>query len=142
MIADGVHLCPETISLCWRCNPGGLILVSDSTEALGLPSGKYKLGTREIEVNNEHVYIAGTQTIAGSTLRLDQAVRRLRKITECSIVEALEAVSLKPAQLIHVYPAKGTLEVGADADFLILSNDLNIKASYIGGELYEAPDHL
>jgi N-acetylglucosamine-6-phosphate deacetylase len=137
LIADGIHLCSETISLCWRCNPEGLILVTDSTAALGLPSGTYKLGTMEIEVSNGCVHLAGSKTIAGSALSLDQAVRHLRAVTECSVVQALEAASLKPAELLHLYPAKGTLEVGADADFLILTTDLYVKAAYLGGELYE-----
>ncbi|MBS3904009.1 MAG: N-acetylglucosamine-6-phosphate deacetylase [Simkania sp.] len=139
LIADGIHLSPETLSLCWRCNPDGLILVSDSSEALGLPNGNYRLGTMDIEVTDGKVYLAGTQTIAASTLSLDQAVRHLCSMTNCSVVQALEAASLKPAQLIHAYPSKGTLDVGADADFVILTPDLHVKASYIGGELYKTP---
>lgn len=135
VIVDGVHLYPETVSLCWCCNSDGMILVTDAMEALGLPNGKYQLGTMEVEVNNGEAYLAGTRTIAGSSLSLDQAVRHLRAITNCSTVQALEAASLKPAQLIGVYPSKGSLEVGADADFLLLDDDLYIQASYIGGEL-------
>lgn len=142
LIADGVHLSPETLSLCWRCNPEGLVLISDATEALGLPSGKYQLGTMGIEVENERVYLVGTKTIAGSALSLDKAVRRLRAVTRCSIAQALEAASLKPAKLIQIYPSKGTLETGADADFLILTDELYIRATYIGGELYEEPKDL
>ncbi len=137
LIADGVHLSPQTISLCWRCNPEGLILISDSIEALGLSNGKYKLGTMAIEVDDGRVYLAGTQTIAGSTLRLDQAVRYLLSTTQCSVVQALEAASLKPAQLIRAYPSKGTLDVGADADFVVLTDDLFVKMVYIAGDLYE-----
>ena len=135
LIADGIHICPETISLCYRCNPKGLILVTDATAALGLSDGKYQLATMSIEVQDRKVYLAGTQTLAGSTLSLDEAVRRLRSVTQCSIVEALEAASLKPAQLIDAYPAKGSLEIGGDADFLILDDDLYVQATYVNGEL-------
>ncbi len=135
LIVDGVHLSPEAVLLCWRCNPQGLILISDATEALGLPDGNYQLGTLEIESRAGQIYLAGTRTIAGSCLDLAKAVRMFRAITQCSIAEALEAASLKPAQLIGIYPAKGTLETGADADFIVLSDELAVLSTYIGGEL-------
>lgn len=135
LIVDGVHLCSETIRLCWRCNPNGLILISDATEALGLPDGKYKLGTLEIDAYNDHLYLSGTSTIGGSNLNLNKAVRLLHSITQCSQVEALEAASLQPAKFIKIYPQKGTLEVGADADFIILSEALEVESTYVGGEL-------
>jgi N-acetylglucosamine-6-phosphate deacetylase len=141
LILDGVHLSPESVRLCWYCNPNGLILISDATEALGLPEGNYKLGTLDIEVQGDQVCLRGTQTIAGSNLNLSKAVRRLHSITQCSKAEALSAASLKPAQLIHAYPKKGTLEIGADADFIILSEELEVEATYVGGELAWKP-HL
>lgn len=135
LILDGIHLCPESVLLCWHCNPKGLILISDATEALGLPEGHYKLGTLDIEVHGERVCLSGTSTIAGSNLNLSKAVRLLHSITKCSKAEALSAASARPAKLIQVYPQKGTLEVGADADFIILSDDLEVEATYLGGEL-------
>lgn len=34
---------------------------------------------------------------------------------------------------------KGTLDYGTDADFLLLDDDLNVTATYVGGEcVYEA----
>jgi len=136
LIVDGVHLCPESILLCWRCNPDGLILVSDATEALGLPAGSYKLGSQDVEAEEERgVYISGTKTIAGSNLNLSKAVRLLCAITKCSKADALEAASLKPAKLIQAYPAKGTLAIGADADFVILSDELEVESTYVDGEL-------
>jgi N-acetylglucosamine-6-phosphate deacetylase len=135
LILDGIHLSRESVLLCWYCNPSGLILISDATEALGLPEGNYKLGTLDIEVHGEQIYLAGTRTIAGSNLNLSKAVRMLHAITGCSKAEALSAASLKPAQLIQAYPNKGTLAVGADADFILLSDELEVEATYVGGEL-------
>ena len=135
LIVDQVHLSAESIVLCWRCNPQGLILISDATEALGLPNGRYHLGSFEIELDEKGVCLAGSKTIAGSNLNLNRAVRLLHSITNCTKAEALEAASLKPAQLLGLYPSKGTLEIGADADFIILSEELEVEATYVGGEL-------
>jgi N-acetylglucosamine-6-phosphate deacetylase len=135
LIVDGVHINAETVVLCWKCNPEGLILISDATEALGLPEGRYKLGTNAIEVKGDAIYLVGTTTIAGSNLRLDKGVRLLHALTRCSKEEALEAASLKPAKLLELYPKKGSLSPGADADFVVLTEDLEVDATYVGGTL-------
>lgn len=134
VIADGHHLHPATLRLAWRSHPEGLVLVTDAIEALGLPPGNYRLGTKEIEVKNEKAYVAGTNVLAGSVLSMDAAVRNFRICTGCSIPQALEAASYKAAQVLGIQ-TKGTLEEGADADFLFLDDDLYIHACFIAGQL-------
>lgn len=133
LIVDGFHLSPETVQLCWRCSPEGIILVSDATEALGLPDGIYQLGSMATQVHGEQIYIAGTNTIAGSNISINKTIKNLRKFTDCSIPAAIEAASTKPAKLIGVYPQKGSLNSGSDADFVILSQDLDVLATYVRG---------
>jgi N-acetylglucosamine-6-phosphate deacetylase len=135
VIADGFHLSPETLAMSYKCNPEGLVLVTDAAEAMGLPAGIYQLGSTEIEASEEALYVKGTNTLAGSKLSMDKAVRRLCEYTKCSKIYALESASLKPAELSGFYPIKGTLSKGADADFVILSDDLQVEATYIGAEL-------
>ena len=52
-----------------------------------------------------------------------------------SDVQALEAASLHPAQLLKISDRKGTLNYKADADFIILNSDLEIQATFIAGNL-------
>lgn len=134
LIVDGVHLAPDTVKLCWQCNADGLVLISDATEALGLPEGHYKLGMQDIEVYDDQIYLSGTRTLAGSNLNMSKAVRLLKEYTGCTNEEALLSASLKPSKLVGVYPRKGHLGEGADADFIVLSDDLNVDATYVGGE--------
>ena len=54
---------------------------------------------------------------------------------ECSTVEAVEAATLHPAQLLGVDKSKGTLDFGSDADFVLLDSQLNVSATYIAGKL-------
>ncbi|XP_025772503.1 N-acetylglucosamine-6-phosphate deacetylase [Puma concolor] len=53
----------------------------------------------------------------------------------CSVELALEAASLHPAQLLGLEKHKGTLDFGADADFVVLDDSLHVRATYISGEL-------
>lgn len=135
VIADGHHLHPATLRMAWRSHPEGLILISDAIAALGLPSGSYRLGTKEIEVKGGKAIVAGTNTLAGSVISLDAAVRYLYRHTGCSIPQALEAASYKPALLLGIERSKGTLLEGADADFLFLDDDLHIHSCFIAGQL-------
>ena len=53
----------------------------------------------------------------------------------CNEVEALEAASLHPAQLLKISDRKGTLNYGADADIIILNGNLEVQATLISGNL-------
>lgn len=46
----------------------------------------------------------------------------------------MEAASLHPAQLLDIDTHKGSLEVGKDADFILLNKELQVQATYIAGE--------
>lgn len=53
----------------------------------------------------------------------------------CTEVQALEAASLHPAQLLKISDRKGTLNYGADADIIILNSNLEVQATLISGNL-------
>lgn len=55
-------------------------------------------------------------------------------ISGCSLEYALEAASLHPAQAIGLQDKKGTLNFGADADFVLLSDSLDVISTWIAGE--------
>lgn len=52
---------------------------------------------------------------------------------ECSLEYALEAASLHPALALG-NKTKGTLDFGADADFVMLNDQLELKSTWIAGE--------
>lgn len=135
MILDGIHVHPAAVHIAWKANPDGLFLVSDVMAALGLSDGAYRLGSREVTVKGNTATLADSDTLAGSVVGLDQAVRNLRAWTGCSIAHALEAASLKPAKLLGL-TRKGRLEIGADADLVMLDNDLKVQATWIGGDQF------
>lgn len=61
-------------------------------------------------------------------------IRHFRKATGCSQEEAINAATLHPAQCLGIHDKKGTLEYYTEADFVMLDDDLNVKATYIAGE--------
>jgi len=133
VIADGVHVDDEVLALLWRIRQGGMVLVSDGMAAMGLESGLYQLGDVDVVVEGDVAHVAGTEVIAGSIASMDSAVRRLYKATGCSQAEALEAASLMPAKVLGIEHKKGTLNEGADADFVLLDDKLQVQGCYIAG---------
>ncbi|KAI9281783.1 hypothetical protein BC943DRAFT_344237 [Umbelopsis sp. AD052] len=138
LIVDGVHVHPNSVRIAYYAHPKGCVLVTDALSALGLPRGVYSLGGRDVEVDdNGAAYIKGTNTLAGSTITIDQSVRNFRNFTKCTMVEAIEAATLHPAQVLGISDRKGTLNPGGDADLLFLNDDLEIQRVFVYGEEVE-----
>lgn len=73
---------------------------------------------------------------------MDECVRTFKKATNCSIEFALEAASLHPALCLGISQRKGTLDYGADADFILLDDNLVIHSTWIAGEkVFETVGH-
>uniref|UniRef100_G1PTU0 N-acetylglucosamine-6-phosphate deacetylase n=1 Tax=Myotis lucifugus TaxID=59463 RepID=G1PTU0_MYOLU len=135
MISDGIHTNPAALRIAHRAHPQGLVLVTDAVPALGLGNGRHTLGQQEVEVDGLTAYVAGTKTLSGSIAPMDVCIRHFLQATGCSVESALEAASLHPAQLLGLEKLKGTLDFGADADFVVLDDSLHVQATYISGEL-------
>ena len=136
LIADGVHVHPASVKIAATVRPDSVVLVSDAMIAMGLPEGRYSFGeVGDVDVvGGDRVYRAGTSTLAGAVVPLDECVRRFHQYAGCTIVAALEAASLHPAQALGIDAKKGCLEPGADADFVLLDDNLQVRHCYIAGE--------
>ncbi|KAK8774846.1 hypothetical protein V5799_010620 [Amblyomma americanum] len=141
IIADGIHTHPAALRIAYKANSRGLTLVTDAMSAMGLEAGIHFIGDNKVEVLGKRAVIAGTTTLCGSIATMDFCVRYLQKSTGCSTVEALESASLHAAEVLGIEKRKGTLAFGADADFVILDNDLHVLSTWIAGEcVWMKPD--
>lgn len=141
LIADGCHTHPAALRIAYRSHPAGLCLVTDAIAGLGLADGIHMLGQLAIEVRESKAFLVGTQTLCGSIASMDECVRLFRRATGCPVEYVLEAAALHPARALGAATAarKGSLAFGADADFVLLDDELRVRSTWIGGELvYEA----
>ncbi|KAF7418560.1 hypothetical protein HZH68_001213 [Vespula germanica] len=134
IIADGVHTHPAALRIAHRTHPKGLVLVTDAISALGLKEGVHQLGQLDIEIRKGRAYIAGTNTLCGSMAEMSKCVRIFKEATGCSVVEALEAATLHPARALKIESKKGVLNFGADADFVLLNDNLELLSTWISGD--------
>ena len=75
LIADGIHVDPRLIRAVFAAAPGRVVLVTDAMAAAGSVPGRYRLGSLDVDVLPDgRAVVAGTDTLAGSTLTLRRAV--------------------------------------------------------------------
>ncbi|MEM7115409.1 MAG: N-acetylglucosamine-6-phosphate deacetylase [Chloroflexota bacterium] len=140
LIPDGVHVAPLLLKLIWQLvGNGRLNLVTDSMAAMGHPPGHYQLGDYSVTVDAERAQLADG-TLAGSIITMDEGVRRFIQMTGCSLAEAVETVTAVPAQLLNMAHHKGHIATGYDADFVLLTTNQQVAATFVAGEqIYTNP---
>ena len=133
IIADGVHLDPAIVQLFLKAKgPEGAVLISDATAATGMPDGRYRLGSLEVEVKNDRCTSEGK--LAGSVLTMDRAVRNVMQFAHWDLQAALRLASLNPAR-VGGLPERGKIEAGCFADIVVLTPAGEVKATIVGGAL-------
>ena len=131
IIADGVHLDAAIVKLCAEAKgPERTVLITDAISATGMPDGRYRLGSFEVDVRDGKCMADGK--LAGSVLTMDLAVRNLARFAEWDLPQAVAAASRNPARAARI-ANKGVLTTGADADFVVLSAAGEVLRSFIGG---------
>lgn len=133
LIADGTHVGDDM--LAWTVRQIGLercVLISDGMHGTGLPDGEYNFNGRSYESKDGAArYTDGT--LIGTTLGLMGVVQHFRRVTGCSLAEAIDCASLNPARVLGIEDRKARIQVGADADFIVVDHDLRVISTFVAG---------
>jgi len=134
LIADGLHVHPAALRLAALCKgPAKTVLVSDSIKPAGLPDGEYTYRGRRMVLRDGLVRLPDG-VIAGSSIRLNDAIRVMVEEAGFSVSEAVQMASHSPARVLRLTPGKGKLAEGSDADVTIMDWRFNVKATIVGGD--------
>ncbi|SHE70141.1 N-acetylglucosamine 6-phosphate deacetylase [Seinonella peptonophila] len=134
MIVDGIHARSEMIDFAYRLlTSKRAILITDAMRAKCLKPGIYDLGGQDVQVSNESARLADG-TLAGSILKMDQALRNIIHFTGCSLLEAVQMASQNAAKELGL-DRKGSITEGKDADLVVLNDQYEIVQTYCRGEL-------
>ena len=132
LICDGVHVHPSVVRMLVKLyGTDRVVLISDSMRATGLGDGVYDLGGQAITVTDGKAYTEGGN-LAGSTATLFDCVR-------CAIsfgiseYDAVKMASEVPATLMGLN--KGKIEVGYDADYILVDSDFNLVRAVASGRV-------
>lgn len=132
LILDGIHVHPRVAAMLFRLAPGRVVLISDAMAAAAAPDGCYELGGQSVDVRGGTAVLTGTNTLAGSTLTLDNALR-LGISNEIEPQVMVEALTLAPARLLNLSASLGLLSPGYEADLALFHPDWNVRATFAKG---------
>lgn len=134
IICDGLHVDPAAVRLFWKAKgPERGLLVTDAMAGTGMPDGTYWLGELQVRVKNGRCII-GEDTLAGSTLTLDRAVRNFAEFSGASLPEAVALATRNPARMIGLDAEIGALAPGRPADIAVLSPKHEVVETFLRGE--------
>lgn len=125
-VADGVHLHDGMVRhTVHAAGPDRVALVTDAIAAAGRPDGPYELGGQAVNVRDGVARLAIDGSIAGSTLTMDAAVRRVVH-SGVSIVDAARMAATTPAHVLGLGESRGAIAVGQRADLVVLNSELSV----------------
>ncbi|GAA1596528.1 N-acetylglucosamine-6-phosphate deacetylase [Actinomadura kijaniata] len=132
LIVDLHHVAPQVCELVFRAAGGRVVLVTDAAAPAGMPPGAYALGGEPIVLPEQGPPRRADGTIAGSGLRLDEAIGNTIALG-VDPVTAVDAATRVPADLIGRSDL-GRIAPGAAADLTWLGPDLRAHATWINGQ--------
>ena len=143
LICDGVHVHPTLVRLL-RLLVGRdrLILITDAVAWAGLPDGEYRSGIRHVEVRDRGVRLFGSDTLAGSTLTMGEAVARYARYTGAGLVELAQVASTNAACLLGEDHRIGRIRPGHSADLVVVDSARAPVGVMCGGRWISRPGEV
>lgn len=138
VILDGFHFHPALVAPLARLKaPNGLVITSDASTVAGCPPGDYNSGGLSATVHPQGYATSGRdgRWLAGSVITLLDAVRRAVSLADLPLHTAVALASAAPAHHLGLAATKGHLGVGADADWVVLNEDLSLRAVVARGQV-------
>jgi N-acetylglucosamine-6-phosphate deacetylase len=133
LILDGMHVHPEVARLVFASAPGRVALITDAMAAAAAGDGDYRLGALDVTVRGGLALLAGTDSIAGSTLTQDVALRIAVTRSQVQPASAVEALTATPARALGREHELGRLRTGYVADAVLLDRDWSVRSVWAAG---------
>ena len=126
IIADGIHVDYNTVSISKKIMQERLFLITDAVEEV--KEGAY------VHVKQKDRFTLPDGTLSGSCLTLLQAVKNCVEHVEIQLDEALRMASTYPAKLIGSKDL-GKIEPGYKANLTIFSKDFKPEYTVLNGKI-------
>ncbi|CAM2945249.1 N-acetylglucosamine-6-phosphate deacetylase [Clostridium sporogenes] len=135
LIADNIHVHKGAINVLTKIKgKDKIILITDSMRAGCMKNGIWELGGQKVIVKNGSARLEDN-TLAGSILTLDNAIKNMKNNIDASLCEIISMVTINPAKDINIYDKKGSIEKGKDSDIVIFDKDINISMTIVEGNI-------
>ncbi|HEY6154104.1 MAG TPA: N-acetylglucosamine-6-phosphate deacetylase [Candidatus Udaeobacter sp.] len=131
LIADRHHVSPTLMKMLYQAKGSqGICLVTDATAGAGLAEGsRFALFGKECIMEKGVCLLADRSALAGSAARMIDLVRMMVREVNVPLNEAIGMATENPARAVGL-ETKGRLTVGADADLIVLSSELEVVRTF------------
>lgn len=134
-ICDGIHVSPPALQLLWKNKPNDkFVLVTDSLRPKYLPNGIYPEADQIIVVQDGAARL-DTGRLAGSILKMNQAVKNIMDFLNIDFETAVKCASENPAKNLGVYDQMGSIKEGKLANFVVVDKDVNVYQTIRRGKV-------
>lgn len=138
VIVDGVHVHPASLRVALAAKPRGKVfLVTDAMPMVGSDSPAFEL-YGEVITAVDGVVRNAAGSLAGSALDMATAVRNTVQLLGLPLAEASRMASTYPARFIGLGERYGHIAAGYAADFVLLDEALQVRATWIAGQPEQA----
>ena len=136
LICDGHHVNPHAANVLMNAKGRDHIaLITDCMSAGGMADGDYMLGDFPVKVENGTARLKDSGSLAGSILKLKDAIKNVVDWDIADVFEAVQMASLVPAKSVCIDDVCGKLKEGYAADFIVLDYDMNLEKTFLDGKL-------
>ena len=140
LIGDGCHVPKELLRLVNRFKGAEKIcLVTDAMRAAGTNVSESYLGKvcpeNRVIIDDGVAKLPDKSCFAGSIGTMDKAFKFAVEKAHIPMNEASRMVSLTPATLMNMQNRKGSIEVGKDADLVVMNRSFITQKVFVDGKL-------
>ena len=136
LVCDGFHVDPYVVKVTYDAfGPKRMTLITDAMLGKDMPDGPYTFSSLNCIKKGKTVQVKETGRISGSCIGMIDALKNVIKFTGCSMNDVVQMACVNPSVLAQVANSKGTLEVGKDADVVMLSKDLDVVMTIVNGNI-------
>lgn len=136
LICDGMHVSLPMVQLVLKAKDNHqIMMISDCTPMSGAPVGRYKgfgQGMEYINVTKEGFVLSDQGRLCGSSQGVIYGIRNLVEQLNIPIEKVMRLSATNPCS-IHGIQNKGSIEIGKDADIVVIDDTYNVLCTYSEG---------
>ncbi|REB10109.1 N-acetylglucosamine-6-phosphate deacetylase [Sporosarcina sp. BI001-red] len=134
IIPDGIHFHKDLLKMIVRMKGiENVLVITDGMRAKGMPDGEYDLGGQQVTVRDGKCVLSNSGSLAGSIVTMNEARLNLEKWLQLTIHEQIQMTSINQAKRLNLYHRKGSIQIGKDADLVVIGRDGEVEFTICRG---------
>lgn len=135
LIADNIHVHPAAMQILFAAKgPNRVILITDAVRGAGMGDTEYTIDNRTVRVRDGAIRLLDG-TLAGSSLTLNKGLYNFMQATGQPLSAIWQTSSLNAVRALGLSARKGSLEVGKDADLVLVDDAINVFLTVVEGRV-------